>query len=143
MKSLERPRSVRELALLSGTTQSRARAAVEDGPIDPYDLSWADVIALRAFVTSQSMVLAGEAVPRNSSRVTTARSRSAVNAVRAAIAGDALTADSVLAIGRRKAVVYTSLANASRRGAALNSDDAVLVLPIGIWWNEIRWRAEH
>jgi len=143
VKSLERPRSVRELALLSGTTQSRVRAAVEDGLIDPYNLTWADVLALRAFIPSQSMILAGEAVPRNASRETTARSRSAVKAVRAAIAGDALTPASVLAIGRKSASVYTSLANASRRGAALNTDDEVLVLPIGKWWNEIRWRADQ
>lgn len=141
MQSLEKPRSVRELALISGTTQSRVRAAVEDGLIDPHDLSWADVIALRAFIPAQSIVLAGEAVPRNLSRATTARSRSAFDAVQAAIAGDTLTSASVLAVGRTSATVYTSLAHATRRGAALKTEDALLVLPIGQWWTEVRWRA--
>lgn len=141
MRSLDRPRSLRELALTSGTTQSRVRAAVQDGLIRPSELSWSDVVAIRSFIPAQSIVLAGEAVPRNYSRQVTARSWSAVEAVQTALTADALGPHAVLAVGRTSASVHPTLELATGQGADLHADGALLILPVGQLWSELRWRA--
>lgn len=135
------PASLREVAMVSGLTRAQARAAVEHRLVDPDSLDWVDALALRVAVPVRSLVLAGESAGGNVRRTLMPRVRQAVNLTREAAVRDEMDRDTLLLVGRDAAVLRSGVGGFGEAVHAVYADGVLLALPVGQWWNDLRWRS--
>lgn len=139
-----RVRSANELAVVAGVTRGQIRMMVAEGVIDIRAATWVDALVARVYVPARSVVMVGEQAGRSDPHPVRGRADEAARVVREAADRGELGRDAVLSVSRGYARIYASLEELASSGAELlYSEGTLLILPVGQWWSELRWRVER
>lgn len=132
--------SLSEVAVVAGTTRTTAKRAVAVGALSGHSLTWIDALALRVYATVAPLRFPGETTP-GVPAVALRRAVLGATTVREGVERDDMPDAAQLVVTRGLVRLLPDLAGVYvYLDRDLSGNETAEVLPVGRWWNDLRWR---